>query len=227
MNTGARPHPSKKGLITTIAYRFGGAKPVYALEGSVAIAGALVQWLRDNLGVIEDAKDVEALARSVPDNGDVYFVPAFSGLFAPRWQEKARGVIVGLTRFSNKGHIARAALEAVAFQTREALDAMVAESGASVEELRVDGGMAVNELLMQFQADILGLAVARPKWTETTALGAAYAAGLAVGYWKSLDELKANWSLAKRWRPQMPLDARERLYAKWNKAVARALDWKD
>lgn len=227
MNTGERPCRSTKGLITTLGYRLGEAKPVYALEGSIAIAGALVQWLRDNLGIIERSSDIEALAKSAPDNGDVYFVPAFSGLYAPRWQEKARGVIAGLTRFSNKGHIARAALEAAAFQTRDVLEAMVQDSGVEIKELRVDGGMAVNELLMQFQADILGVPVVRPKCIETTALGAAYAAGLAVGYWKSTDDLLANWGVESRWSPRMPGQERERLIAKWNKAVARSLDWKE
>lgn len=227
MNTGETPYHSTKGLITTLGYRLGEAKPIYALEGSIAIAGALVQWLRDNLGVIEHGRDIEALAMSVPDNGDVYFVPAFSGLYAPHWQERARGVIAGLTRFSNKGHIARAALEAAAFQTRDVLEAMVEDSGVEIKELRVDGGMAVNELLMQFQADILGAPVVRPRCIETTALGAAYAAGLAVGYWKDTSDLSANWRVEKRWSPQMPLDQRDRLVAKWNKAVARSLDWKD
>ncbi len=227
MNTGEKPYPSTKGLITTLAYKLGEAKPVYALEGSIAIAGALVQWLRDNLGIIEHGRDIEALAMSVPDNGDVYFVPAFSGLYAPHWQERARGVIAGLTRFSNKGHIARAALEAAAFQTLDVLEAMVADSNVEIKELRVDGGMAVNELLMQFQADLLGAPVVRPKCIETTALGAAYAAGLAVGYWTDTSDLAANWRAEKRWRPQMPADQRDRLVAKWNKAVTRSLDWKD
>ncbi|MBI3275879.1 MAG: glycerol kinase GlpK [Methylocystis sp.] len=226
MNTGERPCRSTRGLITTLGYRLGEGKPVYALEGSIAIAGALVQWLRDNLGIIERSSDVEALAKSVEDNGDVYFVPAFSGLYAPRWQERARGVIAGLTRFSNKGHIARAALEAAAYQTREVLAAMVEDSGVQIAELRVDGGMAVNELLMQFQADILGAPVVRPKCIETTALGAAYAAGLAVGYWKSVNDIAANWRADRRWRPQMIAGERERLVASWEKAVARSLDWK-
>ncbi|PWB82278.1 MAG: glycerol kinase [Methylocystaceae bacterium] len=227
MNIGEKPRVSTKGLVTTLAYKLGEAKPVYALEGSIAIAGALVQWLRDNLGLIEHSRDIEALANSVPDNGDVYFVPAFSGLYAPHWQERARGLIAGLTRFSNKGHIARAALEAAAFQTRDVLEAMIADSGVEIKELRVDGGMAVNEPLMQFQADILGAPVVRPRCVETTALGAAYAAGLAVGYWKDEDDLSANWRAEKSWNPQMPSDERDRLVAKWNKAVARSLDWKD
>lgn len=227
MNIGETPRLSTKGLVTTVGYKLGEAKAVYALEGSIAIAGALVQWLRDNLGIIEHSRDIEALAKSVPDNGDIYFVPAFSGLYAPHWQERARGLIAGLTRFSNKGHIARAALEAAAFQTRDVLQAMVVDSGVEIKELRVDGGMAVNELLMQFQADILGVPVVRPSCIETTALGAAYAAGLATGYWRDANDLSANWRIDKRWTPQMPVEWRDRLAAKWNKAVARSFDWKD
>ena len=227
MNTGETPKISTKGLLTTLAYKLGESKPVYALEGSVAIAGALVQWLRDNLGIIDSSEAVEPLARSVADNGDVYFVPAFSGLYAPRWRADARGVIAGLTRFSNKGHIARAALEAAAYQTREVLAAMAADSGAALEELRVDGGMAANELLMQFQADILGVPVVRPRSLETTALGAAYAAGLAVGFWRGAEDIAAHWRPGRRWNPVMTALERERLVASWEKAVERSLGWKE
>jgi glycerol kinase len=225
MNTGETPKISTKGLLTTLAYKLGESKPVYALEGSVAIAGALVQWLRDNLGIIDSSEAVEPLARSVADNGDVYFVPAFSGLYAPRWRPDARGLIAGLTRFSNKGHIARAALEAAAYQSREVLAAMAAESGAAPEELRVDGGMAANELLMQFQADILGVPVVRPRSLETTALGAAYAAGLAVGFWRGAEDIAAHWRPGRRWNPAMTALERERLVASWEKAVERSLGW--
>lgn len=225
MNTGNKPFPSTFGLVTTVGYKLGDAKPVYALEGSIAITGALVQWLRDNLGIIESSGDIETLARRVNDNGDVYFVPAFSGLYAPHWQEHARGVICGLTRFANKGHIARAALEATAYQTREVLDAMVKDSKVTIRELRTDGGMVVNELLMQFQADILDVPVVRPKVIETTALGAAYAAGLAVGYWHSTADIVNNWGVDKRWHPQMDAAERDRLYGSWNKAVQRSFDW--
>jgi glycerol kinase len=225
MNTGEAPFPSKHGLLTTLGYKLGDAPAVYALEGSISIAGALVQWLRDNLGLIAQAEEIEALAASVEDNGDVYFVPAFSGLYAPHWQDSARGVIAGLTRFAGKGHIARAALEATAFQTREVLDAMAKDSGVAITELRTDGGMVVNELLMQFQSDILGVPVVRPRVIETTALGAAYAAGLAVGYWQSTADIKANWGVDKRWHPVMAEARRASLYAKWNKAVSRSLDW--
>jgi len=224
-NTRETPVPSTAGLLTTVAYRIGQRKPVYALEGSIAITGALIQWLRDNLGIISSSEDVEALAREMPDNGDVYFVPAFSGLYAPHWKESARGVIAGLTRFANKSHIARAALEATAYQTREVLTAMEQDSGIPIKELRVDGGMVGNELLMQFQADILNVPVVRPKITETTALGAAYAAGLAVGYWDGPDDIKRNWGIDKRWEPQMDTATRERLFASWQKAVDRSLDW--
>jgi glycerol kinase len=227
MNTGEKPFPSTCGLLTTVGYKLGDRPAVYALEGSIAIAGALVQWLRDNLGLVKTSPEVEALARSVEDNGDVYFVPAFSGLYAPHWKESARGVIAGLTRFANKGHIARAALEATAYQTREVLDAMVRDSGVAISELRVDGGMVVNELLMQFQSDILDAPVVRPKVIETTALGAAYAAGLAVGYWASTDDIAANWGVDRRWTPQMDAARRAQLIASWSKAVARALDWVD
>jgi glycerol kinase len=225
MNTGETPYPSTCGLLTTVGYRFGKGPAVYALEGSIAIAGALVQWLRDSLGVIQASNDVEALARTVPDNGGVTIVPAFSGLFAPHWNSGARGLIGGLTRFANKGHIARAALEATAFQTREVLDAMTEDTGIDVRELRTDGGMVVNELLMQFQADILDVPVVRPKVIETTALGAAYAAGLATGVWAGTEDLVRNWSADKRWHPAMERDERERLFAAWGKAVERSLDW--
>jgi glycerol kinase len=225
LNTGTSAVHSRSGLLTTVAYRIGSEAPVYALEGSIAVTGALVQWLRDNLGIIETSADVERLARTVPDNGDVYFVPAFSGLFAPHWRSDARGAVVGLTRFANRGHIARAALEATAYQTREVLDAMRADSGVSLHELRVDGGMVGNELLMQFQADLLGVPVVRPRVAETTALGAAYAAGLAVGVWGSLDELRANWGEDRRWTPAMPADVREWIYHRWQQAVERTFGW--
>jgi glycerol kinase len=225
MNTGEKPFASTSGLLTTLGYKLGEAPAVYALEGSISIAGALVQWLRDNLGLIANAAEIEELAGSVPDNGDVYFVPAFSGLYAPHWQSNARGVIAGLTRFAGKGHLARAALEATAFQTREVLDAMARDSGVAITELRTDGGMVVNELLMQFQADILGVPVVRPRVIETTALGAAYAAGLAVGYWASTEDIRDNWGEDRRWHPGMAEDQRAALYARWNKAVTRAMDW--
>jgi glycerol kinase len=225
MNTGASPVASTAGLITTVAYTGTGAGPVYALEGSVAVTGSLVQWLRDNLGIISRASEVEALASSVADNGDVYFVPAFSGLFAPHWRPDARGVITGLTRFSDKGHIARAALESTAFQTRDVLEAMVADSGVEVAEMRVDGGMTANSLLMQFQADLLDVVVVRPVITETTALGAAYAAGLASGFWESTDELRALWSEDKRWESTMEAAQRDRLVERWKAAIGRSLDW--
>ncbi len=225
MNTGEVPVPSKAGLLTTLGYKIGQAKAVYALEGSIAITGALVQWLRDNLGLIEKSSDVETLAQTVEDSGGIYFVPAFSGLFAPYWRSDARGVIVGMTRYVHRGHIARAALEATAYQTREVLDAMEKDSGVQLTSLKVDGGMVFNELLMQFQADVLGVPVIRPKVAETTALGAAYAAGLAVGFWSSFDELRANWGKDKAWTPQMSADRREALYAGWKKAVTRTFDW--
>jgi len=225
MNTGGKPVPSKSGLLTTLGYKIGNQKAVYALEGSIAITGALVQWLRDNLGLIEKSSDVETLARTVEDNGGMYFVPAFSGLFAPYWRSDARGAIVGMTRYVNRGHIARAALESTAFQTREVLDAMEKDSGVTLTSLKVDGGMVFNELLMQFQADILHVPVIRPKVAETTALGAAYAAGLAVGFWKDYDELRANWGRDKEWKPQMNETARAALYASWKKAVTRTFDW--
>jgi glycerol kinase len=225
MNTGTIPYPSTCGLVTTVAYRFGSGETVYALEGSIAIAGALVQWLRDNLGLIATSADIETLARTVPDSGGVTIVPAFSGLYAPRWNAGARGLIGGLTRFVNKGHIARAALEATAFQTREVLDAMTKDAGIAVKELRTDGGMVVNDFLMQFQADILDVPVVRPKVIETTALGAAYAAGLAVGFWRNQDELVRNWAADRRWHTQMDITERERRFADWNRAVERSLDW--
>jgi len=225
MNTGETPFWSSCGLLTTLAYRFGSAKPVYALEGSIAIAGALVQWLRDNLGLIGSSHEIEVLAREVPDNGGVTIVPAFSGLYAPYWNEGARGLVGGLTRFAGKGHLARAALEATAFQTRDVLDAMTRDTGIAVAELRCDGGMVVNELLMQFQADILDSPVLRPTLIETTAFGAAYAAGLATGIWASPEELGRNWRVDRRWEPAMARAERDRLYAGWRKAVERSLDW--
>jgi glycerol kinase len=227
LNTGEEAIPSKNGLLTTLCYQLGDAKPVYALEGSIAVTGSLVQWVRDNLGMIKSAPEIEDLARSVEDNGGAYIVPAFSGLFAPHWRSDARGVVVGLTRYVNKGHLARAVLEATAYQSREVLDAMNADSGVDLTELRVDGGMVGNELLMQFQADILDVPVIRPKIAETTALGAAYAAGLAVGFWSDLDELTAKWAEDKRWEPTMPADERERYYRQWQKAVTKSLDWVD
>lgn len=225
MNTGTEPVISKNGLLTTAGYQLGNADPVYCLEGSVAIAGALVQWLRDNLQFIDHSFDVEPLARTVPDNGDVYIVPAFSGLYAPYWKSEARGLIIGLTRYINKGHIARAALEATAFQTLEVLDAMEKDSGVKLTSLKVDGGMVVNELLMQFQSDILNVPVVRPKVTETTALGAAYAAGLAVSFWKNTSVLTEKWGKDKEWSPKMEDSARAEKYAKWKKAVSRTFDW--
>ncbi len=227
MNTGERPVPSNFGLLTTVAYKFGNEAAHYALEGSVAITGALVQWLRDNLGLIEKSADVEPLARTVTDNGGVYFVPAFSGLYAPYWKETARGVIAGLTRYANKGHIARAVLEATAFQTREMVEAMEKDSHISLASLRVDGGMVANELLMQFQADILNREVVRPVIQETTALGAAYAAGLAVKFFSGLEELRANWAVDRTWKPHLGETEREKLYRQWKKAVTGSFDWMD
>jgi glycerol kinase len=227
LNTGEEPTPSTSGLLTTLAYQFGRATPVYALEGSIAITGALVQWMRDNLGLIDSSQEIEELARSVEDNGGVYFVPAFSGLFAPHWRSDARGLIAGLTRYANKGHLARAALEATAYQTREVLQAMQADSGVALQSLKVDGGMVHNDLLMQFQADILGVPVVRPTIAETTSLGAAYAAGLAVGFWDGPDDLRANWSMDKTWEPQMDETRRDQLFAGWLKAVERTFDWID
>jgi glycerol kinase len=225
MNTGEKPVLSKFGLLTTLAYKVGAKPACYALEGSIAITGALVQWLRDNLGMIEKSSDIEALARTVADNGGAYFVPAFSGLYAPYWKDDARGVIAGLTRFVNKGHIARAVLEATAFQVREVVDAMAKDSGITLDVLRIDGGMVTNDLLMQFQADILAKPVVRSMVKETTALGAAYAAGLAVGFFQDTDELAANWAVDKRWEPMMDEEARERLFLFWKKAVTRSFDW--
>jgi glycerol kinase len=225
MNTGEKPVHSNFGLVTTLAYKFGNQPAHYALEGSVAIAGALVQWLRDNLGLIEKSADVESLARTVKDNGGVYFVPAFSGLYAPYWKSNARGVIAGLTRYANKGHLARAALEATAFQTREVVEAMEKDSNIQLNVLRTDGGMVENDLLMQFQADILGRPVVRPVIKETTALGACYAAGLAVGFFKDTGELRAQWAVDRTWKPDMEEAARLRLYHDWKKAVTRAFDW--
>jgi glycerol kinase len=227
MNTGEDLKASTHGLLTTIAYQFGKAKPVYALEGSVAITGALVQWVRDNLGIIERSDDIQTLAQTVTDNGGVYFVPAFSGLYAPYWKDNARGVIVGLTRYANKGHIARAVLEATAFQTRELVEAMEADAGIALNQLRTDGGMVVNDLLMQFQADILNRNVIRPAMRETTALGAAYAAGLATGFFKDTDHLIENWEVDHTWKPAMEPTTRDRLYRQWKKAVTRSFDWLD
>ena len=225
LNTGTDRVQSSHGLLTTVCYALAGAAPVYALEGSIAVTGALVQWLRDNLGLISSAGEVEALARTVDDNGGAYFVPAFSGLFAPYWRPEARGALVGLTRYVNRGHIARAALEATAFQSREVLDAMNADSGVALSTLKVDGGMVGNELLMQFQADILGVPVVRPVVAETTALGAAYAAGLAVGFWQSTDEIRANWTADRSWQPSMQASQRDEFYAQWKKAVTKTFDW--
>ncbi len=225
LNTGTELVASKSGLLTTVAYQLGHQPAVYALEGSIAITGALVQWLRDNLGIIQTSAEVEALAGTVADNGGIYFVPAFSGLFAPYWQSDARGVIVGMTRYVNKGHIARAALEATAYQTREVLDAMVADSRVSLNALKVDGGMVFNEMLMQFQADILGVSVVRPAVAETTALGAAYAAGLATGVWTSLADLRRNWRVDRTWAPSMEPARRDTLYHEWKRAVTRTFGW--
>ncbi len=225
LNTGTTPVPSKSGLLTTLGYRFGDGPAVYCLEGSIAITGALVQWLRDNLRFFDFSKHIEDYARSVPDSGGIYFVPAFSGLFAPYWRSDARGIIIGLTRYITKAHICRAALEATAYQTREVLDAMEKDSGVKLTALKVDGGMVYNELLMQFQADILGVPVIRPVVAETTALGAAYAAGLAVGFWDNPDDLRRNWAVDRVWEPQMDPETRERLYRGWLKAVERTLGW--
>lgn len=227
MNTGTKPVQSKAGLLTTLGYKIGNQKAVYALEGSIAIAGALIQWLRDNMEMIQSSSQVEALAESVEDNGGIYFVPAFSGLYAPYWKSSARGVIVGLTRYVNKNHVARASLEATAYQTREVLDAMEKDSGVKLRSLKVDGGMVFNELLMQFQSDILNVPVVRPTVAETTSLGAAYAAGLAVGFWKDTHELKKNWGVDKEWSPQMDAKRRAALYSSWKKAVTRTFDWID
>jgi glycerol kinase len=227
MNTGEELVHSQFGLLSTVAFKLGAQPPRYALEGSIAITGALVQWLRDNLGIVSNSSDIEALARTVEDNGGVYFVPAFSGLFAPYWQSSARGVIVGLTRYANKGHLARATLEATAYQTREVLEAMELDMKTKIDVLRTDGGMVVNDLLMQFQADILGRNVIRPVVKETTALGAAYAAALAVGFYKDLAELREQWSVDHTWKPFMGASDREHLFAQWKKAVTRSLNWVD
>ena len=225
MHTGETPMSSTHGLITTVAAKLGDAPATYALEGSIAIAGALVQWLRDNLGLIKTSAAVEALANTVPDNGDVYFVPAFSGLYAPHWRADARGIIAGLTRFASGGHIARAALEATAYQTLDVMRAMERDSGIALRSLRVDGGMIENQTLMRFQADLLNVPVVRPRVLETTALGAAYAAGLAVGYWRGLDDLRANWAAAETWTPSMGPEQRHRLTCAWAKAVERSMNW--
>ncbi|NUS74238.1 MAG: glycerol kinase GlpK [Corynebacteriales bacterium] len=225
LNTGTEKVMSKNGLLTTVCYKIGDDAPIYALEGSIAVTGSLVQWLRDNLNMISTADDIEALAKGVDDNGGAYIVPAFSGLFAPYWRSDARGVIVGLTRYVNKGHIARAVLEATAFQTREVIEAMNADSGVPLTTLKVDGGMVVNDLLMQFQSDILGVPVIRPVVNETTALGAAYAAGLAVGFWESTEDIINNWAQDKEWTPAMDANTRETEYAHWKKAVTRSFDW--
>jgi glycerol kinase len=225
LNTGTEKVESKNGLLTTVCYKIGDQPQVYALEGSIAVTGSLVQWLRDNLGMISSAPEVEDLAKAVDDNGGAYIVPAFSGLFAPHWRSDARGVIVGLTRYVNKGHIARAVLEATAFQTREVIDAMNADSGVPLTTLKVDGGMVGNEVLMQFQADLLGVEVVRPVVSETTALGAAYAAGLAVGFWSGEQDIRDNWAQDKVWEPSMDPAERDRLYEEWKKAVTRTFDW--
>jgi len=225
LNTGEKPVPSRAGLLTTLGYKIGDENAVYALEGSIAITGALVQWLRDNLGIIQSSAEVESLAKTVEDSGGIYFVPAFSGLYAPYWKSDARGAILGLTRYITKAHIARAALEATAYQTREVLDAMEADSGVKLTALKVDGGMVFNELLMQFQSDILDVPVIRPKVAETTALGAAYAAGLAVGFWKDYEELRTNWGKEREWKPAMDAGQRKTLYSGWKKAVTRTFDW--
>jgi len=225
LNTGTEPVQSKNGLLTTLGYKIGDQPAVYALEGSIAITGALVQWLRDNLKMIEKSSDIEMLAKSVDDAGGIYFVPAFSGLYAPYWKNDARGVIVGLTRYINAGHIGRAVLEATAYQTREVLDAMNLDSGVELKALKVDGGMVFNELLMQFQSDILGVPVIRPTVAETTALGSAYAAGLAVGFWEEVEDLRENWGIDKEWHPKMGEEERAKLYKGWKKAVTRTFDW--
>jgi glycerol kinase len=225
MNTGTEIVPSESGLLTTLAYKMGDRPAVYALEGSIAITGALVQWLRDNLNFFENSPEVEDFAKQVDDAGGIYFVPAFSGLFAPYWQSDARGVIVGMTRYVNKYHISRAALEATAYQTREVLDAMNKDSGVQLTALKVDGGMVYNDTLMQFQSDILGVPVVRPQVAETTALGAAYAAGLAVGFWETLEDLRENWLVDKTWDPDMDMATRKQLYKGWLKAVQRTMGW--
>ena len=227
LNTGTNIVPSNAGLLTTVCYQFGAARPIYSLEGSVAVTGSAVQWLRDQLGIIKQAADIEALACSVKDSGGVYFVPAFSGLYAPYWRADARGCIVGLTRFNDKGHLARATLEAISYQTRDVLDAMVRDSGVRLGVLKVDGGATVNDTLMQLQADILGVPVVRPVVAETTALGAAYAAGLAVGFWRDVEEMRLNWQADKQWEPRWSADQREAGYIGWQKAIERTLNWID
>lgn len=227
LNTGTKPIPSKYGLLTTVAYQFENQPVHFALEGSVAVTGALVQWLRDNIGLIKNSQEVQKLAEGVEDNGGVYFVPAFSGLYAPYWQNSARGVIAGLTRYVNKGHIARSVLEATAYQTKDVLEAMEQDAGIEISSLRVDGGMTVNELLMQFQSDMLDVPVIRPKMIETTALGAAYAAGLAVGFWQNFEDLVQNWGVDKQWKPDMAAEKRTEYYHGWKKAIERSLNWED
>jgi len=227
LNTGTELVRSENGLLTTVCYKFGDAAPVYALEGSIAVTGSAVQWLRDQLHIINSAADSESLAARVPDNGGVYFVPAFSGLFAPYWRSDARGAIVGLSRFNTDAHIARATLESICYQSRDVVDAMAQDSGVTLDVLKVDGGITANELCMQIQADIVGVPVSRPVVAETTALGAAYAAGLAVGFWKSTDELRENWNESKRWLPEWSDEQRQEGYGRWKKAVERTLDWVD
>src|SRR5664279_4539587 len=227
LNTGEELVRSKSGLLTTVCYQFGQEKAIYALEGSIAVTGSAVQWLRDQLGIISGAAESESLARQVEDNGGIYFVPAFSGLFAPYWRSDARGAIVGLSRFNTNAHLARATLEAICYQSRDVAEAMEKDSGVPLEVLKVDGGVTANELCMQIQADILGVPVSRPVVAETTALGACYAAGLAVGFWKNTDELRENWNEAKRWTPEWNDEQRETGYAQWKKAVTRTLDWVD
>jgi glycerol kinase len=227
LNTGTELVRSENGLLTTVCYKFGDSAPIYALEGSIAVTGSAVQWLRDQLHIINDAAESETLASSVPDNGGVYFVPAFSGLFAPYWRSDARGAIVGLSRFNTGAHVARATLESICYQSRDVVDAMAQDSGVTLDVLKVDGGITVNNLCMQIQADVLGVAVSRPVVAETTALGAAYAAGLAVGFWKNTDELRENWNESQRWQPQWSAEQREEGYGRWKKAVQRTLDWVD
>lgn len=227
LNTGTELVRSESGLLTTMCYQFEGERPVYALEGSIAVTGSAVQWLRDQLGIISGASQSESLARQVSDNGGVYFVPAFSGLFAPYWRSDARGAIVGLSRFNTNAHLARATLEAICYQSRDVSDAMTKDSGVTLETLKVDGGVTQNELCMQIQADVLGVPVSRPVVAETTALGAAYAAGLAVGFWKNTDELRENWNEARRWEPTWSQEQRDEGYGRWKKAVERTLDWVD
>jgi len=227
LNTGNNIVPSHAGLLTTVCYQFGNERPVYALEGSVAVTGSAVQWLRDQLGLIKQAGDIEALANTVRDNGGIYFVPAFSGLYAPYWRADARGCIVGLSRFNNSAHLARATLESICYQTRDVLDAMVKDSSVRLETLKVDGGATVNDTLMQLQADILGVPVVRPVVAETTALGAAYAAGLAVGFWSNSDEMRSNWQADRSWEPHWSDDQREEGHAGWKKAIERTLNWID